>query len=434
MRRSSLVSILVILMLVASVFIQSSGTVASSNNKIYVIPVKGEITPAMASFVKQKIELANIEEARGVLLVISTLGGRVDAALDIKDAILSSNVPVVVYIKDRAVSAGALISIAANTIVMAPASHIGAAEPIPYSEKNVAAISAEFRGAAKFRGRDPEIAAAMVNKSIDIPGLTKEGSLLDMTAEEAKEHGYADAVVHGLEEAIAYLGWSDSQRYKVEPDYKIKIAQFLTSMEVASLLLLIGTIAVVIEIFIPGFGLPGILGIVCFALYFGGNFLAGNTEWWAVLLFIIGLILLGIEMTIPGFGVVGISGIIAILAGLIFAASDPLKGIVSVGISILTVLIAVPVFSKYFGGARLFKRLILTETVKPADSKHAAQFETSIDLMGKTGTVLTPLRPAGIIEIDGTKYDVISDGVYISSGEKVTVVEVTGSRIVVTRL
>ena len=135
MRRSSLVSILVILMLVASVFIQSSGTVASSNNKIYVIPVKGEITPAMASFVKQKIELANIEEARGVLLVISTLGGRVDAALDIKDAILSSNVPVVVYIKDRAVSAGALISIAANTIVMAPASHIGAAEPIPYSEK-----------------------------------------------------------------------------------------------------------------------------------------------------------------------------------------------------------------------------------------------------------------------------------------------------------
>ena len=138
---------------------------------------------------------------------------------------------------------------------------------------------------------------------------------MDMTAEEAEAYGYADAIIKGEEEAIAYLGWSDAQIYNAEPDFKIKIAQFLTSMEVASLLLLIGMIAVVIEIFAPGFGLPGIIGIVCFSLYFGGNFLAGNTEWWAVLLFIIGLVLLGIEMAVPGFGIFGISGIIAVLAG-----------------------------------------------------------------------------------------------------------------------
>ena len=434
MKRSSFADILIILVFIVAVFAQQSDSAALTNDKIYIIPVQGEITPAMSSFVKRQIEMADSEEAQGILMVISTLGGRVDAAIDIKDKIIESEIPVVVYIKDRAVSAGALISIAANNIIMAPASHIGAAEPIPYSEKNVAAISAEFRSAAKFRGRDPQVAAAMVDKTIEIPGLTSEGSLLDMTAEEAEAYGYADAIIKGEEEAIAYLGWSDAQIYNAEPDFKIKIAQFLTSMEVASLLLLIGMIAVVIEIFAPGFGLPGIIGIVCFSLYFGGNFLAGNTEWWAVLLFIIGLVLLGIEMAVPGFGIFGISGIIAVLAGLVLAASNPLKGIVSVGIAILAALISIPIFSKYFGGARLFRRLILTEAVKPADSRPDAHHQESVDLIGKTGTSVTPLRPAGIIEIDGNRYDVVSDGEYIPPGEKVKVIESVGSKIVVTRL
>ena len=434
MKRSSFISILILFIFIIVVFTQQADAVAIANSRVYTIPIKGEITPAMASFVKNQIEKANIEEAKGILIVVSTYGGRVDSAIDIKDTILGSQIPVAVYIKDRAVSAGALISIAADYIVMAPASHLGAAEPIPYSEKNVAAISAEFRSAAKFRGRDPQIAAAMVDKSIEIAGLTEKGSLLDMTAEEAKEYGYADAIVARQEEAIAYLGWEDAEIFNAEPDFKVKIAQFLTRVEVASLLLLIGMIATIIEIFAPGFGLPGIIGIVCFSLYFGGNFLAGNTEWWAVLLFIIGLVLLGIEMAVPGFGVFGIAGILAVLAGLILAASDPLKGVISVGISLLAVAIAIPIFGKYFGGAKLFRRLVLTEAVKPNDSRPIAHQQESTDLTGKIGVSVTPLRPAGIVEIDGHKYDVVSDGEYISSGEKVKVVEAAGSRIVVTRL
>jgi membrane-bound serine protease (ClpP class) len=406
---------------------------ARADNRVYVVPVQGEITPAMAAFVGKQIELANAEKAEGILIVISTLGGRVNAAFDIKKAMLNSKIPVAVYVVDRAVSAGALISIAADSIIMAPGSHMGSAEPIPYSEKNVAAVSGEFRATAELKGRDPQIAAAMVDKTIVIPGLKEKGSLLDLTAEEAKKYGYADAVVDDVDGALRHMGWSNAQIREIKPDFKVRMAQFLTRMDVASLLLMVGMVAFIIEVFVPGFGLPGITGIICFALYFGGNFLAGNTEWWAVMLFIIGIGLLIIEMTIPGFGVFGVSGIVAILAGLVFSASNPVKGMISVGIAVVTALVAVPVLWKTLGGSHLFRRIVLTEKVVDEDVEHSEISQLS-HLVGKTGTAITILRPAGIVDIDGIKYDVVSDGECILPGAKVKVVEAVGTKIVVTRL
>jgi membrane-bound serine protease (ClpP class) len=169
-------------------------------------------------------------------------------------------------------------------------------------------------------------------------------------------------------------------------------------------------------------------------LYFGGNFLAGNTEWWAIMLFVMGLVLLAIEIAVPGFGVFGITGIAAILAGLVFSASDPVKGMISVGIALLAALIAVPILYKFFGGPRLLRKLVLTEQVVAGDSNRPTQQPQSAQLVGKTGTVITALRPAGIAEIDGVKYDVVSDGEYILPGERIKVVEAVGSKIVVTRL
>ncbi|MFO7153466.1 MAG: nodulation protein NfeD [Caldicoprobacter oshimai] len=406
----------------------------ADGGKVYVVPIQSEITPAMAAFVKRQIELANAENAEGILFLVSTLGGRVDAAFNIKEAILNSKIPTAVYIIDRAESAGALISIAADTIIMAPGSHMGSAEPIPYSEKNVAAISGEFRSTAELKGRDPQIAAAMVDKSIAIPGIKEKGSLLDLTAEEARRYGYADAIADDVNEALAYLGWANAQVYRVEPDFKVRVAQFLTRTDVASLLLLIGMVAIIIEVFVPGFGVPGIIGIICFGLYFGGNFLAGYTEWWAIMLFIIGLVLLAIEIAVPGFGIFGITGIIAILAGLVFSASDPAKGMISVGIALLAALMAVPILYKFFGGPQLLRKLVLTEQVVAVDSNQPTQQPQTAQLIGKSGTVITALRPAGIVEIDGVKYDVVSDGEYILPGEKIKVVEAAGSKIVVTRL
>jgi len=423
----------VLIFLVVALLTACMSALADSD-KVYVVPIEGEITPAMAAFVEKQVGLANAEGAQGILFVVSTLGGRVDAAFDIKKALLDSKVPTAVYIIDRAESAGALISIAADTIIMAPGSHMGSAEPIPYTEKNVAAISGEFRGTAELKGRDPQIAAAMVDRSIAIPGIKEKGSLLDLTAQEALKCGYADAIAEDVDEALSHLGWTDAQVYRVKPDLKVKVAQFLTRTDVASLLLLIGMVAIIVEIFVPGFGLPGIIGIVCLGLYFGGNFLAGNTEWWAIMLFVMGLVLLAIEIAVPGFGVFGITGIAAILAGLVFSASDPVKGMISVGIALLAALIAVPILYKFFGGPRLLRKLVLTEQVVAGDSNRPTQQPQSAQLVGKTGTVITALRPAGIAEIDGVKYDVVSDGEYILPGERIKVVEAVGSKIVVTRL
>lgn len=424
--------LILIFIMVAVWVVQASAS--ADGDKVYMVPIQGEITPAMAAFVEKQVELANAEGARGILFVISTLGGRVDAAFNIKEAILRSEVPTAVYIADRAESAGALISIAADSIIMAPGSHMGSAEPIPYSEKNVAAVSGEFRSTAELKGRDPQIAAGMVDKSIAIPGIKEKGSLLDLTAQEAIRYGYADAIADDVNEALSHLGWEDWQIYEVKPDFKVRIAQFLTRTDVSSFLLLGAMIAMLIEAFVPGFGVPGIIGIICFGLYLGGNFLAGYTEWWSVILFIIGLILLAIELAVPGFGVFGITGIAAILAGLIFSASDPVKGMISVGVALLAAIVVVPILYRVFGGPRLFKKLVLTEQVVAKDDNGPMQQPQIAQLVGKSGIVITALRPAGIVEIEGIKYDVMSDGEYILPGEKVKVVEAIGSKIVVARL
>lgn len=421
-----------ILMLILFSFIGIGYTV-NDNGSVYIIPVRGEITPAMASFVKRNIEYANTARSKGILIEISTLGGRADAAMGIKTAILDSEVPVAVLIEDRAVSAGALISIAANTIIMAPGSHIGAAEPVPNTPKAVAAIAAEFKGAAEARERDPQIAAAMVDRNIAIPGLTEAGSILSLTAREAYDTGYADALLYDRYEALAHLGWEDAHISEVHPDVRIRIAQFLTRHEIASILLTIGMLALIIEVFVPGFGLPGIIGLISFALYFGGGFLAGHTEWWPIMLFALGIGLLIAEAAMPGFGVLGISGIIVVLASLILAAPDPARGMTSVGIAFVASVIAIPILGKIFGWSKLLNRFVMTE-VLTADAGNVS-FNASVKLpeLGQVGVAITQLRPAGIADFGGTRYDCMSDGDFIPAGIEVKVVQATASKIVVVR-
>jgi len=404
---------------------------ALQDGQVYIISLKGEITPAMSAYVADQIELANLSQAKGIILEITTLGGLVNSALEIRDSILSSDVHVAAYVASRAESAGALITIAADTIVMSPGSHIGSAEPIPYSEKAVAYVSGEFRTTAELRGRNPQIAAGMVDKSLDVAGFPA-GQLVDLTAEEAKKYGYADAVLSSRQEVLAFLGWDGMQTVEAEPDFNTRVAQFLTSYEVSSILLTIAVIAMIVELFVHGFGAPGIISIIAFALYFGGGFLAGNTEWWSIILFVLGIILLIIELAVPGFGVFGISGIASLIIGVIFAAPTPVQGITTLGISLAASAVLIPILYKLLGGPRLFQRFVLHESVA-ADKEHTGIHDNELaKLIGKTGRAVTPLRPSGTVVIDGARFDVLSDGSYLPQGSTVRVTEVQGSRITVT--
>jgi len=424
---------IIMFVLLALLPLYGIGSASEGQGVVYIIPIRGEITPAMASFVADNIELANTAKAEGVIIEISTLGGRADAAMAIKNAIIESEVPVTVYIEDRAVSAGALITLAANTIVMAPGSHMGAAEPVPNNPKAVSAISAEFKGVAEVRGRDPQIAAAMVDRNIAIPGLTEAGSILSLTAEEAYRVNFADVILYGRDELLRQLGLEEFHITEIHPDARIRIAQFLTRTDVASMLLTIGMLAIMIEIFTAGFGAAGIVGFVSFALYFGGGFIAGHTEWWPILLFALGAGLLIAEATMPGFGILGISGIATVFASLILAAPDPVRGITSVGIAFFVSAVAIPVLGKMFGWAKMLNRFVMAEVLTVEGGNVLVESGKKVPSPGDTGIAITQLRPAGIVEIDGTRYDVISDGDFVLSGEYVKVVQATASKVVVVR-
>ncbi len=401
----------------------------SSTPAVYVIAIDGEITPAMAVFLQRSLDEAAASSAEGVIIEISTLGGRVDAAIDMRDAIILSGVPVVVYIRDRAISAGALISIAAKTIIMAPGSHIGAAEPIPNEPKIMAFVSGEFRTTAERNGRDPQIAVAMVDRSVVIPGLVSEGEILDMSANQALAYEYADHLADNREDVMQVMGWQNLVTIEVKPDFRFGIAQFLTSYEIASVLLILGLLALLAEFFTPGFGVAGFVSIVCFALYFASGFLAGYTEWWSVIIFIIGIVFLLIELAAPGFGVFGIAGLLSIFIGIVLAAPTLALGVRTLAIALVALLIAIPVFFKLFGKLRFIQRFVLStaETIERGYT-HA---ESKIDLLGRTGKTQTVLRPSGIIILDGQRVDAVADGEFIDKHVPVKVIHVEGTRVIV---
>ncbi|HZJ82586.1 MAG TPA: NfeD family protein [Clostridia bacterium] len=402
---------------------------AQDEDLVYIIPIEGEITPTMATFVKQKVDEAQRVNAKAIIIEISTLGGRVDAALNIKDSIQKSKVPIIVYISDRAVSAGALISIAAPRIIMAPGSHIGSAEPIPYSVKAVAAIRGEFEAIAEARGRDKAIAAAMVDKEIEIPGLSPAGSLLDMTANTAKEYGYVEEVLEGRQSLLSYLEFETYTIIENKPDILERIAQFLTLSQVASILLTIGILAIIIEIFTQGFGVAGVIGISALVLYFGSGLVAGYSQWWPIVVFVIGIALLVLEAFIPGFGVAGIGGLTAMLVGMVFAAPDPVRGIKNIGIASVLVIILAPVLYYYLKSTQVFKRFILMDTV----TGEVDVGTKDDDFIGKRGVALTTLRPSGIVDIDGVRVDAISEGDFIAPGTHIKVIKSKGLTMIVAR-
>ena len=346
-----------VLVLLLTVFPCSS--LAEKVDQVYVVSLKDEITPAMSAYLAGQIEMAVLSGAEGIIIDISTLGGQVISALRMRDAILQSEIPIAVFVRTRAVSAGALITIAADTVVMAPGSHMGAAEPIPYSEKVVAMVSGEFRSTAEARGRNPLIAAGMADKNLDVPGFPR-GTLVNITAEQASELGYADAVLNSIEEVLDFMGWSDAQVIEAEPDAKVRIAQFLTRYDMSSILLTIAMVAMIIEIFMQGFGLPGIISIIAFTLYFGGGFWPAIRNKWSILLFSLGLILL-LSKFCPG---LAFSDIRHYFPGYryIFAAPTPIQGIITLGIALAATAILIPVLYKLLGGPRLFRRLVLEES------------------------------------------------------------------------
>jgi membrane-bound serine protease (ClpP class) len=422
-----------------------SFTLFAQSKLVYVGYIDSEIDLGMAPYVSRVISEAEKDHADAVIFKINTFGGRVDAATQIKDAILNSRVETIAFINNRAISAGALIALSCNKIIMVPGSSIGAATVVDQSgqklsEKYQSYMRSEMRSTAEKNGRPTNIAEGMVDERVVVPGLVDSTRLITLTADEALKYKIADTVLTDFNQALAYLNLKNSKIVESRSNWAEGVVKFLNNPIVSSILIMIGFFGLMAEIKSPGWGVAGTTGIIALVLFFGSSYILQLASIVEILMFIVGLGLLLAEIfIIPGFGITGISGIVLIFASIFLSllGNKPFIDMESISIaliqlsaSVLVALAGIFVLAKYLPKSSAFNRLVLADAEK---AEHGfVSYPSEKELLGKEGIAYTTLRPGGTAVIDGRKVDVVADSEYLDKGTKIRVLRVEGIKVVVT--
>ncbi len=408
---------------------------ADTGNGVFVIKLEGTVEKGLSHYIKKGISEAKSNNVNHIVLEIDTLGGEVDAALEIADSLRASDIPITAFINKRAISAGAYIALNADDIYMAPGSKIGSAAIITgdgnaADDKSQSLWLAEMKEAAEHNGRDPKFALAMVDKEIDLPeyGAAK-GDLLTLETKQAKDVGYSEGTVENIHELLEKKKLSTDAITYADEGLAVKIARFLTNPVVVPILLSIGSLGLVAELYSPGFGLPGITGLTSLLLFFYGHYVAGLAGMEAIVFFVLGIAFIVAEFFVPG-GILGVLGLAGIVASLYIASGNVMNMTISLLIAFVIAIVASILLVKVFGKRmKLFNKFILRDSTNTENGY--VSNKSRIDLIGKEGTALTILRPSGTARILDERLDVVSEGTYIEKGQKIKVVKVEGSRIVV---
>ena len=417
----------------------------ADGSRVFLVPIHGTIELGLSPFVARALEEASEEGAAAVVLDLDTPGGRVDAAWAIIDAVRDAELPVYAWVNRRALSAGAMIALAADRIYVRTGSTIGAATPVTgegekASEKMVSAMRSEFRALAEARGIDPRLAEAMVDESIEIPGVIEAGRLLTLTGEEALSLGIANGTADDLDALLAAAGHEAVVTVDTAPNWAERLVRFLTNPVVAPMLLSLGFLGILIEIKTPTFGLAGAVGLGALAAFFGAHHLVRLAGMEEIILFGVGIILVAVEaLVIPGFGIAGVLGGAAILGGAtlsmvgaVVSASDVFQALGLVSLSLILVGVAAWALLRHLPSSRRLAGVFLRESTSRETGYLSAP--DRMDLMGKTGRAVTDLRPAGTAVIGEERVDVVTEGPWIEEGTAVRVVSAEGYRHVVRAL
>ncbi len=418
---------------------------------VYHIKFLDVVDLGIAPFVRRAIKEAEDAGAAAFVLEMDTPGGRVDAALQIKDALLDTNLTTICYIHKGAISAGALIAYAHDYIVWSEGSTMGAATPIqmgsggqaePVEEKMTSFMRGVMRATAEARDRDGLVAEAMVDASIVVPGFSEEGKLLTATFEQAEALGLLDARAESLEQLLEDAGLGGATVVTVGENWAERIARVLTHPVVSSLLMTFGFLGLLIEFYTAGFGVTGIIGILCLLAFFFGHMIVHLAGWEEMLIFGVGLILLGLEIfVIPGFGLAGVLGLVAVVSALIlsligievdiaFHAGLLEQALVQVFAAVILAGIGSIVVLRYLPSVRPVRRLILTRTLRTEDG--AVEREVLSDaFVGRVTVAESDLRPVGVGRIDGRRVELQTRGGYIRKGTRVRVVSAKDSVLLV---
>ncbi|GAE33392.1 NfeD family protein [Halalkalibacter akibai] len=402
---------------------------------VYYIPVEQTVERGLEAFLTRSFSTAVEDGATHIVLEMDTPGGAVDAAGNIATLIQETDIPIITFVKSKAISAGAYIALNTSEIVMAPGATMGSAAVIDGAgnaaeEKTQSYWLSEMRSAAELNGRDPQYALAMADNRIDLPELgAPEGELLTLTAQQALQVEYAEAIASNRAELLNHLGLEDAVEKEMEVSFSEQIARFVTHPVVIPILLSIGSLGLVLELYSPGFGVPGIMGISALLLFFFGHMFAGFAGWESMILFVIGFILIMVEIFVPGFGIFGLLGIASVIGGMLLASFSTASMIIYIAIAlVITTVVAIFIF-KYFGNRGPMRKIIHTDST--STEKGYISNVTRAELVGQIGETLTPLRPSGSVVFGHERLDVVSEGGYIGQGKRVEVIYTSGSRIVV---
>ena len=416
------------------------------SQRVYVATISGSIDLGMTPYIKRVLREATDSTASTVVLDINTPGGRLDAAFEIKDSLLKAEVPIIAYVNREAFSAGALIAIASNKIYIAPGGVLGAATPVDStgekaSEKVVSAVRTDFKSVAELRGRDTNIAEAMVDDEVAIEGLVEKGKLLTLTSTEALKWGYSEGEASNIDALLKAEGLASATIIYVQPSFSERLVRFITNPVVAGILISLGFLGLMAELTSPGFGVPGIGGLLLLALFFWGHMLAELSGWEGVALVVIGLVLITIEvLAIPGFGVAGLLGLGTFFSGLFIsmvgqgaASSDFLRATLVLTGATTLIIIGAWLILKYMPRRRSFSGLALQTSLSSGsgleesaagegEMKGAGPSITYTKIVGARGIALTDLRPAGVAIIDNHRVDVVTEGDFIEEGRAIEVI------------
>lgn len=426
-----------ILVLLLLMVLAGSVTFSFAADRLLEVTIDRTIEPGLAAYVERSFEKAEREGFDGVLIVMDTPGGRIDASIRIKNAIIKSSLPTYTYIDGQAISAGSLIALSSDKIGMRRGSTMGAAEPRVGAEiadeKILSVWKEELASAAETHGRNPEIARAFADWEMEIPGVKEKGKILSLSSSQALELGMIDFVVDSKRDFLLQLSLSDAT---IEPSNLTigeRMARALTNPFVAPILLTIGISGLILEVFTAGFGVFGIIGITALTLFFLGNIAAGFSNWIVVLVFLLGLILMAVEVFMPGFGIFGIAGLVFFVASIVLVSPSTEAAMISLTVALIGTVIITLIAFKFLKRSPLWNRLVLQRFGN--EEQKAEQQKTTENLLHKEGITTTKLRPSGnMLMENGENISVVSEGAFIDNNERVVVIKIEGNRIVVRKV
>lgn len=423
----------------------------SEKKKILLGEIKANIDPRTNRYTKLLLEEGKKNQYDIIIIEMDTYGGAVNDADDIRTRILDYDKPIYVWINKDAASAGALISIACDSIYMSSGASIGAATVVTGDgeqapDKYQSYMRSIMRSTAEAKGRDPKIAEGMVDEDLQVDSVSQEGKVITFSTNEAIKFGFCDAELNSVEEILERQNIEDYEISKFSLGSTENIISLFLNPFVSGILLLLIFGGLYFELQTPGVGFPIIASITALLLYLIPYYLNGVAENWEIILLFFGIILIAVEVfIIPGFGVFGLLGLFTTISSLILimlnndlfdftfvVSSDIVSASLSVLISIFLLGIII-----LFGGIKLtdtdaFKKIALEET---QDSKKGyISNNYPKEIVGKIGKSYTILRPSGKVIIDDSIYDATSSDGFVEKNSKIKVIGNEGSALKVRKV